>query len=168
MKKVLVLVAFVFGGVFGVASAASATITSPAVGAGVAANGRVTLRGSVVNTTCSIVLTGRVASGTVVSGITGVSTGCSIGTLTFNSVGNKEIALNRTWSLSVRGTLLAPIVGTCIYSGFVSGSWAYRAGTGTELTITGNTLTVQSGSGPLCIRFPIVTGTLTLLGVVTA
>lgn len=168
MKKMLVLVVFVIGGVFSVASAASATITSPAVGAGVAANGRLTLRGSLVTTTCSIVLTGRVASGTVVSGISGVSTGCTIGALTFNSVENKEIALNRTWSLSVRGTLVAPIVGTCIYSGFVSGTWAYNASTGTELTITGDTLTKQSGSGPLCIRSPIVTGTLTLLGVVTA
>lgn len=167
MKKIALTAALFVLAMFGLSSAASATITSPGVGTGVTANGRVTLRGSVVNTVCNVVLRGTVASGTVVNGNSGTSTGCTVGTLTFRSVGDKVITLGRTWSVSLNATLVAPIVGTCIYSGVLSGTWAYNPSTGTELTITGSTLTVQSGSGGLCIRTPIVTGVLTLLGVVT-
>lgn len=168
MKKLVLAATLFVVALFGLSSAASATITSPGVGSSVTANGRVTLRGSIVNTVCTVSLTGNVASGTTVTGIRGSSSGCSIGTLTFNSVGTKSITLARTWSVTINATLVAPIVGTCIYSGALSGTWAYNPATGTELTITANTLALQSGSGGLCIRNPIVTGTLTLLGVVTA
>ncbi len=169
MKKLFLAAALFALALLGMSSVASATITSPAPGTSVTANGRITLRGSIVNTVCSVSLTGRVAAGGVgATGITGSSSGCSLGTLTFRSVGDKTSNLNGTWSVSLSATLVAPIVGTCNYSGGLSGTWAYDEEQGTVLTITGNTLALQSGSGSLCIARPIVTGTLVLLGVVTA
>lgn len=166
-------------GVLGLSSAASAGIVSPASGSAITANGRVTLRGSIVNTVCPVVLRGTVGPGTplalTVTNITGGSSTCSIGTLTIRSVGIKSYGLtngrlNGTWRIdNLVATLVAPIVGTCNYSGSLSGTWVYDEEQGTVLTVTGNTLTLDtSTSGPLCIARPIVTGTITLLGVVTA
>lgn len=166
MRKMILATALFVVALFGFSTAASATITSPTSGS-VTANGDITLRGSFINTTCAVSLTGTIASGTTVNNISGSSSGCGIGTLTFN-VRNmtKTMNLDGTWRLSgVDATLSAPIVGVCSYRGHLGGTWAQGLD-GVELTVTApaSSLSKYSG-GSLCIGVPTVTGTVTLLGV---
>lgn len=146
-----------------VAAAAAMGIGATAANAATA-TGTVSFRGAVVTSTCSASLSGT-DSGTTISVTGGTFSACSVGSirLAFSPAWTLTFPTASTFSITnVQATLTAPIVGTCIYRGGLTGTYTNASSSGGTLTITGNTLARQSGSGSLCTGSPTVSGTLTL------
>lgn len=175
MKKLGLSIALLLTALLGMSSAASATITSPAVGSNVTANGVIQLQGNILTTTCSITLTGRITSTTTGTVNSGAANRCSAGTFTFRALGTKRLlvasgVLTRQWSLGPIEVFVDTGLGiTCTYTGTLGGTWALNAaGTSTVLTLGAplQSVTLASG-GAFCTSRPTIAGTITLLNVVT-
>lgn len=148
------------------APAASATITSPAVGSPVSTSGQITIRGSIANTRCAISANGVVQAGLTSVSSSFVTRSCSpVATLTFPAAEVWQIDLVRTWRVNLTLTLTDAITGSCTYLGTITGTWRQDFSAGLVKTITGNSLVLWSGGG-LCTTRPIVTGTLTTPSVI--
>lgn len=175
MKKLLMVAVVAVLAIFGVTSVASATITNRSVNDSVTANGRLAFVGSTITATCTnVVLSGTVTSSSSVAGSGGTVSSCD----------NADVILSGRWTKVQRlgtpgsgtwtfGTIAAQVTGAggllnCYYSGGLSGTWT-SDGRNTILTITGNSLAFVRSTGILpCTRTPGVTGTLTLLGVISS
>lgn len=161
MKKLLMATALAAVAILGASSFASATITSPAIGGTVRGSGTVTFRGTIISTSCDVIKEGVVIVGDVLRADRIIYSNCGAGA-TITPLGlpwTARLTLSPdTFTLSVvQVALTAPIVGTCLYSGSITGT--YTVGANTTLTITGDTLTKVSGSS-LCTSNPVVTGTI--------
>lgn len=143
------------------ATSAAATITVPGAGGVISAGGTVSFRGTVISASCVVGAGATVVNGTAAS-VSSVSfSGCGSGA-SLSPLGlpwRLAITLSsRTFTISgVQVVITAPVVGVCLYSGNLTGT--YTVGARSSLTITGNTLRKVSGGG-LCTSAPTVTGTI--------
>ncbi|MBB4664328.1 hypothetical protein [Conexibacter arvalis] len=168
MKKLLLSAALAVTAMLAFTSVASATIISPDPGRPATANGTIEFQGNILTATCSMTLSGTVATTTTVD-VGGGSGNCSAGALTLSGFNwLKTVNLDGTWSLStIRATVAVPVVGNCSYAGTIGGTWA-SDGVNTILTVFDELSSVEkTGGSPLCINDPVLAGTMTLLGVVT-
>lgn len=162
MKKVSFVLALAAAALVTLASAASATITSPAVGGAVSGSGSVTLRGNIISTTCSIAVGGTVTSTTGVNVTSATFSGCGSGA-SIVALGlpgtpwRKTITLSGTFTISGISVELTAAIGRCLYTGGLSGT--LTRGANSTLTITADSLSFVRGSG-LCSTNPTVTGTI--------
>jgi type 1 fimbria pilin len=122
------------------------------------ATGTVAFRGSIVTSSCTANLAGTTNSPTSVTVTSGTFSSCSVGSvaLAFSPAWNLTLSGSTFSITNVQAALTAPIVGTCGYSGGLTGTVS-----GSTLTITANTLRRVSG-GSLCTTAPTVTGSLAL------
>jgi hypothetical protein len=177
MKKLFLAAALGVVAMFSMAQVASANIISPGVGGAVTANGSISLRGAILNTVCNLTLNGRVVSTTNVL-VTGGSGNCNTGTLILSDFNwLKTITLAGAWNLAglaagtgIRAQVNVPLLSRpCIYRGSIGGTWS-SDGFDTILTILGGSTALvldRVNSDSLCSATPTVTGTITLLDVVT-
>lgn len=157
-----------------VSAPASATIVSPAPGTPVTAAGSINYRANVIDTACDWSFDGTVSSSTTVRVVSGSSTNCGVGTMTFESLPATKTLLvvagqlTNEWSLPLTIRYVIPIYGTCWYQTTLAGTWT-SDGFDTHLTlwVSGRLASIRllSGSSPLCSATPAITGEITLFEV---
>lgn len=174
MKKLFFTVAVAILAMFAMSTAASASYTSPA-GTAASASGRITLRGNIISTTCTLSLSGTIVN-PLLANVTRASASCpSPITLTIATPFGKQFLndpvtgrLLYEWAAGVlpgltpiRVVLNTGLGIVCDYDVVLAGSFA--PGNPTVLSLNGalQRVILVSGGG-LCSTNPVITGSLQL------
>ncbi|HEY6562707.1 MAG TPA: hypothetical protein VI072_35825 [Polyangiaceae bacterium] len=161
MKKLIMGLAVAAVALFATSSIASANFVQ-ASGTSASAGGTVNFAGNILTASCSMSLSGRVASATTLS-VTSGSGSCNVGGLTLSGFPwTQTIDLAGNWTIShIVATVAVPLFGNCVYEGTLGGTYESDGEGVTILTITDSASDVTKTSGSVaCTSTPTISGEL--------